>query len=401
MCKDGYYYSTRDDEPNEKDIEQKCPFCEEAIGSIKEKRRTIPVKRANYFRILTQDEFDYKKKRDFNEYDYITINDFKEKYIDANFQEEKGISKNDENHLKKDNKIVRDLTQVSYRLLNFILYSHLFFAKLITEDKEYDKYLPDKMKWGKLINELWELLKIELNNNGINSIELFMNYIFNDIFKILNENKKIKEYHSLKKIEKTLNTTIMDKISLFKKEYNKDNAINETIDKSDEHFIHYLLKEKYTDIEFDEYPFYQHFFYSDNRDENYLLELLKLKNKEKYPVLLKGLESSPKKEVYSLKKLELFNGVLNLISEQYLYKISREKAEKINLKDEQIYKDNSLYSSKLLIQFLNTFNGSLSSSKVYFSFSFFLSLVTIYSFKILFKYIIEFFLKKYNNFPLM
>ena len=68
-------------------------------------------------------------------------------------------------------------------------------AKLINEDKEYDKYLPDKMKWGKLIKELWELLKIELNNNGINSIELFMNYIFNDIFKILNENKKIKEYH--------------------------------------------------------------------------------------------------------------------------------------------------------------------------------------------------------------
>ena len=106
-------------------------------------------------------------------------------------------------------------------------------------------------------------------------------------------------------------------------------------------YILYLLKEKYKDIEFDEYQFYQHFFYSDYIDENYLLELLKLKNKEKYPVLLKGFKPSPKKEVYSLKKLELFNGVLNLISEQYLYKISREEAEKINLKDEQIYKENS------------------------------------------------------------
>ena len=65
MCKDGFYYSTRDEEPNEKDIEQKCPFCENPIGSIKEKRRIIPVKRNNYFRILTQDEFDLKKKREF------------------------------------------------------------------------------------------------------------------------------------------------------------------------------------------------------------------------------------------------------------------------------------------------------------------------------------------------
>lgn len=156
-----------------------------------------------------------------------------------------------------------------------------------------------------------------------------MNYIFKELFKILNENQNIKEYQALKKLEKKLNTTIMDKISLFKKEYNKNNPVNETIDKSDERFILYLLTEKYTDIEFDEYPFYQHFFYSDYIDENYLLELLKLKNKEKYPVLLKGLKPSPKKEVYSLKKLELFNGVLNLISEQYLYKNQEKKQKKI------------------------------------------------------------------------
>ena len=341
MCNEGYYYSTRDEEPNEKDIGQNCPFCEEPIGSIKEKRRIIPVKRNNYFRILTQNEYDYKKKRDFHEYDYITINDFKEKYIDTNLQEEKGISKNDENHLKKDNKIVRDLTQVSYRLLNYILYSHLFFARLITEDKEYDKYLPDKMKWGKLINELWKLLKMELNNNGINNIEQFMNYIFNELFKILNETNNIKEYQALKKLEKALNTLIIDKISLFKKEFKKDILVNEIIDKSDEKFIYYLLKEKYTDIELDEYPFYQHFFYSDYIDENYLLELLKLKNKEKYPVLLKSLEPSPKKEVYSLKKLAIFNGVLNLISEEHLYKISREDAEKNIIKEDEIYKENS------------------------------------------------------------
>ena len=274
MCRDGYYYSTRDGEPNEKDLDVKCPFCEEPMGSKKEKRRIVAIKRDNYFRILTQDEFDYKQNRKFHDYDYITISDFKEKYIESSLQDEKGITKTEENHLKKDNKIVRDLSQVSYRLLNFILYSHLFFARLFTEEKSYNTLKPDNMEWGTLINQLWELLKIELSNNGIYNIEQFMNYIFTDLFKILNENNKIKEYQSLKKLEKTLNSTIMDKISLFKKECTNITQTNENIDKSDEHFITYLLKEKYADIEIDDFPFYQHFFYSDYIDENYLYYVL-------------------------------------------------------------------------------------------------------------------------------
>ncbi len=82
----------------------------------------------------------------------------------------------------------------------------------------------------------------------------------------------------------------MEKINLFKKDYKTISQI--PIDKNDEYLINYLLKEKYIEFENDEYPFYQHFFYSDYNDEDSLLELLKLKNKEKYPVLLKNLEKS-------------------------------------------------------------------------------------------------------------
>ena len=246
MCKDGFYYSTRDEEPNDKDLDVKCPNCEESMGSKKDRTRTIPIKRENYFRILTQEEYDLKIKRGFKEYDFITIDDFKEKYINKKYQEEKGITEFDENHTKKDNKIVRDLCQASYRLLNFILYSHLFFSRLYNEDKTFDdKYLPKNRNWGNLIIQLWELLKIELINNGVNNIEFFMNYIFNDLFKILNENENIKDYQSLKKLEKILNTKIMDKIELFKKDY-KDQIKQPTIDQNNIHFVYNLLKERYT-----------------------------------------------------------------------------------------------------------------------------------------------------------
>ena len=67
MCKEeeGYYYSTRDEEPNEKDLNQICPFCQQPMGSMKNKRRTIPVKRDNYFRLFTQEDYDIKKRENF------------------------------------------------------------------------------------------------------------------------------------------------------------------------------------------------------------------------------------------------------------------------------------------------------------------------------------------------
>ena len=365
MCEKAYYYSTRDEEPNEKDLNNTCPYCGEPVGSKKEKTRTIPVKRENYFRILlSQEEYDYKKKREFNEYDYITLDDFKEKYVNRNLQDEKGIIKVDENHLKRDNKLVRDLSQVSYRLLNFILYSHLFFGKLYTEDKSFDdKCLPkttkgENMKWGKLMTQLWELLKMELNNNGVNSIEIFMNYIFADIFKILNNNTNIKEYQSLKKIERTLNIIILDKIQLFKKDY-KNKKIDDQIDQNDKHFIYNLIKEKFTNLESDDYPFYQYFFYSDYIDEDYLLELVNLYSKDKYPVLLKALERKNEKknkdDKIKLTKLELFNFVLNLFNEKYSFKISREEAKKRIIKDEELYKENSKKVDDF-IKFYNSLN---------------------------------------------
>lgn len=61
----------------------------------------------------------------------ITLDIFKKKFIEKLDTKEKGITALDENYFKKENKIVRDLSQVSYRLLNFILYSHLFFSNYI------------------------------------------------------------------------------------------------------------------------------------------------------------------------------------------------------------------------------------------------------------------------------
>ena len=353
MCDEGYYFSTRDEEPNEKELNAKCPKCQKPIGTKKEGRRVISIKRDNYFRVLTKDEYNYKYENEFSDYSYITIEDFKDIYINKKYLEEKGITKIEENHLKKDNKKVRNLSQVSYRLLNFLLYSHIFFARLISDNSIYDRnYKPEDYPWGKLIAQIWELLKMELNNNGINNIESFMNFIFNDLFKGLNK-AKITEYQALIKIEKDLNNMIMDKIEIFKKDDKKETDLIKIVDKNNDYFIYNLLIEKYTEFNSEDFPFYNLFFYSNYISRDYLLQLLSLKDENKFPMLLEELSSYNQKENgISLKKLNLFNSVLNLFNEKYSYLITRIDANILSLKEEEIYKDNKEKIDKF-IKFYN------------------------------------------------
>ena len=70
----------------------------------------------------------------------MLLEDFEKQYIYKKQETEKGITKSDENHFKKTNKIIRSLSQISYRLLNFILYSNLFFSRILTNNKKYDTF---------------------------------------------------------------------------------------------------------------------------------------------------------------------------------------------------------------------------------------------------------------------
>ena len=95
-----------------------------------------------------------KVKRDkLKEINYLTLEKYKQKYIYKEFEKEKGIfinknSNSSANDFKNDQKIIRNLSQISFRILNYILYSHLFFARLITNRKnDFDIYSPKGMSW--------------------------------------------------------------------------------------------------------------------------------------------------------------------------------------------------------------------------------------------------------------
>ena len=357
LCQNGYYHSVIEGKIN-KNLVKKCKECGKSIGYEKTKYNSIskPVKRENYYRIFeSQEECDNANYKIL--YNDMTIDEFKINYVYKLFREEKGITKVNVDHFKRDNKIIRNLSQVSYRLLNFILYSHLFFARLYTNNTKYDNYLPEKMDWLGVISECWELLKLELNKIGINSIDIFMNYIFFDLFEMLNKKEIISDFESFINYEDLLEKLIIGKIKKFKSQYKKYKNALKKFNKKDKFFYEYLLAEDYEDIDSTDYPYYTYFNYSDYINEDYLLSILNHNQKDKYPVLKRYLEyynSKKEKNNYSLDNLNNYNNILNKFNEYYSHLIERGKAKEIILEEAEIYKGDN---KELIDEFIAFYNS--------------------------------------------
>ena len=375
LCKKGFYHSVPSCFPGIQESNLKCPNCEKEIGTIKneimdENGVRIEyeiINRDNYYRIF-KDEKEIetlKKNKDINDkfykIKYMTLKQFEEKYMKKLYEKEKGLIINiDKNYYLRDNKNIRNLSQISYRLLNYILYSHLFFARIFTNLESIDKYKPKDMSWGEIINKSFDLLKNELLKKGITSIEIFMNYIFKELFEKLHEKDSIDDYKEFCDFEKDLENIIQEKIEKSVEEINKLKKLIE-INSIDKNSSINLLKEKYDKSNYkkEEYPYYEYFYYSDCLDENYIINnILRDTDKKKYPMINKylgyNIYKKNENDNYSLNKLNIFNKVLNLISEKYSYKITREYAEKTILKDTEIYKNAEV--SKLIDKFIKFYN---------------------------------------------
>ena len=133
------------------------------------------------------------------------------KYINIkNDNKKRIIINNVKNDFKNNKKIVRNLSQISFRILNYILYSHLFiFARLVTnKSQDFDKYFPKSMSWVETLNECCNILKNQLLKIKIDSIEKSKSYLFSDLFPILNNANKIDDYESITKFEDNLESNI-------------------------------------------------------------------------------------------------------------------------------------------------------------------------------------------------
>ena len=361
LCPNMYYHSIPSGFPGVKDLGI-CPKCNMVIGSCKDEKGIKMVNRKNYIRILKDDDEIKELKKDqktaslLREINIMTLKDFIDKHITKTYENEKGILITNENNFRNPNKIIRNLSQVSYRTLNYILYVHLFFARVITDNKIFDQYLPNKMAWVDTIYECWNLLTIELLELKIDSIVEFMYYIFPELFPMLNEQKYIDKYSDLINFENKIDSKISELINSFKA--NRKNIIKiKNENEEDKVSTFNLLTEKfeYQNYNRNDYPFYRYLYYTDYLNEDYLKDNFIHKDVSQFPILKMYLDSKNKsksdKNKNLLDKLYLFNNTLNLISQKYFNNISREK--KIKLKDDEIYKSNK----ELFDNFIDFYNN--------------------------------------------
>ena len=386
LCDKGYYHSVPSGFPDFKEINMKCPKCQNEIGAkeiyIKEtdekdenkvnyiKKYETTENNNNYYRIFKDNEQikDLKRKKEFyNKFEklkYMTVADFKADYIDPLYNKEKGLNKIDINNFKKENKIIRNLSQISYRLLNYILYCHLFFAKLFNQSERFDNYLPDGMTWITMIKECFTKLKVELENKGIKNLEIFMNCIFKDLFEKLHNHECIDKFEELITFEDELEKLIQEKCEKSIEEIDNFKQLERDSIKDEKSGIA-LIKEIYDKSKYNkkDFRFYEYFYYTDYLDEDYIYNILKGKDEDNYPVLSKYLQYKKKnqkknkdytEDVYSLNNLNLFNKVLKLFNDKYSNQISRDLAERQTIKESDIYREEK--NSKLIGEFINLYN---------------------------------------------
>ena len=439
LCEKGFYQSIQTGFPGYYEKNMKCPNCGKHIGSIciedeKEKIYKI-INRKDYIRIFKdEDEINKIKKlngknKKLKEINYMTIEQFKEKYINKLYNDEKGLHKIEENYFKKNDKLVRNLSQISYRLLNYILYSNLFFAKLYAgESKNFDECLPEKknydnnsfirMSWGETINECWILLKKELSEKEIYYPEIFMNLIFKELYTMLNKENCLNDFKSLIAFENNLEVLIQKKIAQSKEECKKyKELINKNCNNKDS-FVN-LLTEKFDKSNYnnENYPNYENFYYSDYLEEENVGKILEHLDKERYLVLNKYLiyaenkrnarikkkKDNNIKDYYSLDNLYLFINVLNLYDKKYSHLISREKAENIKIEDDEIYRQNTKEVDKF-IKFFNDLEKNEKKDKkdclkinAKYNYISDLFLDTENKYGVIYKKILQGFIKRQNN----
>ena len=299
--------------PGPTEIDMVCKNCGKEIGAKvyykeetdeNDENKIINIKvyetissNSNYYRIFKDNEQIKKLKRNrdnpgkFEKLKYMILEEFKRDYIKPLYIKERGLNKIDINNFKKQNKIIRNLSQISYRLLNYILYCHLFFAKLSTQCDRFDYYLPEGLTWPTTIKEYFNKLRLELEKIGIKHIKIFVNCIFQELFEKLHEKECINKYEDLIEFEDELEKLIQKNCDKAKKEINKYKEFEKNIIKNEKSAIA-LKKELYDKTKYDklEFPFYEYFYFTDYLNEDYINNIIKDKDENDYPVLFKYLE---------------------------------------------------------------------------------------------------------------
>ena len=297
----------------------------------------------------------------------LHLDEFKKKYVDKHLSNQpKGIVKEDSEYLESRCNKVRSLGELSFRIMNYILYSNLFFSNLLgyLSDEDMNLYTHGEFTCIGIIEKNWELIQVILDEKGINNIKHFINIIFEKIVEFMSSIEDMTTIEKRQEFETKIDNYIEELINN-KEDYNNKELkycnYNEKIKGSNPQDLNEIISENYSpfgDIyDENEYPLLGLFLlskYPDLLD----MEMRLKKNKDydnNYCLLNQVLICS--EDYGMIENVVNINKLVNLLYEKYNNKIEREKAKTkkiLECFDENENIDD--IKKDLLIPYINSWN---------------------------------------------
>ena len=227
---------------------------------------------------------------------------------------------------------------MTFRILHFFLYSHLFFSNALNflTDKELDDYCVENMNCLEILETDWKYLEEYLKKEGISKIQVFLNYIFNDFVKLFHDiPKKFGDTKSRDDFEKKIDEFFKRKTK--KEEYKEYEMQYDKYNKKPvgDLLIKGLVEDLFKPNEKleNDFPYLKYFFYKKIINKDDIYENLKAEKDFaiNYPLLVTCLSKEGLDKAYLLQNLENINNFSNLLLKQYSNEITREKAKKIKI----------------------------------------------------------------------
>ena len=257
----------------------------------------------------------------------MSIADFKKNYVDKYLMiKEKGILENFtvEDFDKKG--VVRNIKNITYRFLNFILYSYLLGAYILDHLtlEQMRKYLVDNLfphtLFGIIKKDL-EILEGELKNAGFNNIFVFLNTKFDVILKLISDLKSVDTPEKLDKFEKDVDIIFENLLNNPQEIENLNKSYKEINDKLlnfNPQSIKEIIQSNYPPHIYDQkiYPCIQYYTVSKITDMNNFINKFNSseENKKKYAIIdaLINKDLDLTKNAMNMKSLISINKFSNL-----------------------------------------------------------------------------------------
>ena len=336
LCSCGFYYTI--DKSTFPTEESECPVCHQKLGG----KDYNLVKREGHIRVFLDNETRKEIMTALYSDKYvpsIILEDYEKDNKMKKKEMIKGIQIKDlvmQDFFSKDEK-VREMNDITYRFMNFVLYSFIFYAnvKELINNNQMKNYTFEILTCFDIIENNWQIMQAILDKIPV---ELFINLIFDDIIEKLISCPKFNTKEEAINFEKEINNIIIEKIKNKNliDDFKRINLHSINLEeKSDKTIIQEIFPyNKYSETEL---PFLKYFYINEIPTREHFIKSFNLKenNKTKYPLINAIINNDDiRKKIKLMKYIPKINKVCNYMINYISYKYSRDEAKAKKVKDE-------------------------------------------------------------------